>query len=91
MTKSCMDKIKNRPGDGAVANDVEAAQEMILSFPDFVYPESERVDAMLCRVLTAEYPKHVEVAAAFEQVTGSVFRHLRFLSFACCSVRNSVG
>jgi len=39
MTKSCMDKIKNHPGDGAVANDVEAAQEMILSFPDFVYPE----------------------------------------------------
>ena len=39
MTKSCMDKIDNRPGDGPVAIDVEAAQEMILSFPDFVYPE----------------------------------------------------
>jgi len=39
MTKSHVDKMKNRPGYGAVANDVEAAQEMILSFPDFVYPE----------------------------------------------------
>jgi len=51
MTKSYGDKIKNRPGDGAVAIDVEVAREMILSFPDFVYPESERVGEFDCQVL----------------------------------------